>query len=118
MDYHEKLRRDSFQRHLLEKGDTEQLHKAATMLNEARGSSAEAESYTALQWREEPPTKPGWYWYAKSKTKVTIRYIFRSRHGGLEVKICDGKNLHPSDLHGKWKGPIPKPCTPEAEGAV
>jgi hypothetical protein len=45
MDHNEEIRQRSFQRHLdelLEDGDTEQLHKAATMLNEAQGSSATA----------------------------------------------------------------------------
>ena len=48
MSLTEELRRESFQRHLdelLEEGDTEQLHEAATMLNKRQGSSGEAGSY-------------------------------------------------------------------------
>jgi len=78
--------------------------------------SAVAESYTAFQWRDEPPTEPGYYWYANPRHAKTILCVFE-HDGGLFVETSNGVSSHPGLHDGEWAGPIPEPVA-EAESTV
>ena len=53
----------------------------------------------ALEWTDEPPKVPGWYWWRNlSKPQVVHSNNFKNR------------KPHPAD---EWAGPIPEPREPK-----
>lgn len=90
-----------------------------------QSSSAEAESYTALQWREEPPEKVGCFLYRASPDDITTVAETRRNAGRIVVGFPWRKGYkRPQNLEAvqrgeaQWAGPIPEPREPEAESAV
>lgn len=55
----------------------------------------------ALEWTNEPPKVPGWYWY-RHKPSRTIAMI-----------NVDVEPIEYESLPGQWAGPIPEPCEPK-----
>lgn len=54
----------------------------------------------ALEWTNEPPKVPGWYWWRNNR--------------GSQTMICvgiDPRQYEP--LAGQWAGPIPEPREPK-----
>lgn len=51
----------------------------------------------ALEWTDEPPKGPGWYWY-RHKPSRTIAMI-----------NVDVEPIEYESLPGQWAGPIPEP---------
>lgn len=67
-----------------------------------------------LQWTENPPSSPGWYWYIskweRAGEKPEICEVFME-HGILKGRFTSGlccslKRIGPR----KWAGPIPYPA--------
>lgn len=54
----------------------------------------------ALEWTNEPPKVPGWYWF-RNVSKPTILHIKR---------VPMERRPHPAD---EWAGPIPEPRGPK-----
>lgn len=55
----------------------------------------------ALEWTDEPPKVPGWYWY-RHKPSRTIAMI-----------NVDVEPIEYESLPGQWAGPIPEPREPK-----
>jgi len=79
----------------------------------SKQNSEAAESYAVLRWQDEPPTKPGYYWYANPRHAKTILRLFEFK-GGLYVETRDGVFSNPGAYDGEWAGPISEPVD-EAE---
>ena len=56
----------------------------------------------ALEWTDEPPKVPGWYWY-RHKPSRTIAMI-----------NVDVEPIEYESLPGQWAGPIPEPAEPRS----
>lgn len=54
-----------------------------------------------LEWTDEPPKVPGWYWY-RHKPSRTIAMI-----------NVDVEPIEYESLPGQWAGPIPEPREPK-----
>jgi len=83
---------------------------------DARSSSAVAESYRALQWRNEAPESAGYYWMRmKGTTDARVVKVYHDSEYGMMFMRVGGHSArittHPEM---KWAGPIPEP---EAESA-
>lgn len=67
----------------------------------------------ALEWTDEPPKVPGWYWF---KDEYGIR-IARIKHDSRKMNelyaVIGGVGNWMSILHGQWAGPIPEPREPK-----
>ena len=67
----------------------------------------------ALEWTNEPPKVPGWYWF---KDEYGIR-IARIKHDSRKMNelyaVIGGVGNWMSTLHGQWAGPIPEPREPK-----
>lgn len=55
----------------------------------------------ALEWTDEPPKVPGWYWHRCEEGVVTMRRVWK---GDIET---------PSKIPQQWAGPIPEPREPK-----
>lgn len=55
----------------------------------------------ALEWTDEPPKVPGWYWYRHNPSR-TIAMI-----------NVDVEPIEYESLPGQWAGPIPEPREPK-----
>lgn len=55
----------------------------------------------ALEWTDEPPKVPGWYWHRCEEGVVTMRRVWK---GDIET---------PSKIPQQWAGPIPDPREPK-----
>jgi len=78
----------------------------------ARRSSDTAESYTGLQWQEDPPTEEGYYWvrYAKHVPDYTTVCEVVDTPTGLRVR--NEAFPHVEEMENReWAGPIPEPET-------
>jgi hypothetical protein len=69
-----------------------------------------------LQWSEEPPTEPGYYWYANPRHAKTILCVFE-RDERLLVKTDNGVFSNPEAYDGEWAGPIPEPVVGESDSS-
>lgn len=58
-------------------------------------------TFHALEWTDEPPKVPGWYWY-RHKPSRTIAMI------NIDVDPTEYESLP-----GQWAGPIPEPREPK-----
>jgi hypothetical protein len=66
----------------------------------------------ALEWTDEPPKVPGWYWF-KDEYGIRIAWIKHdSRKMNELYAVIGGVGNWMSTLHGQWAGPIPKPREP------
>lgn len=67
----------------------------------------------ALEWTNEPPKVPGWYWF---KDEYGIR-IARIKHDSRKMNelyaVIGGVGNWMSILHGQWAGPINEPLEPK-----
>ena len=63
----------------------------------------------ALEWTDEPPKVPGWYWF-KDEYGIRIAWI---KHDSRKINelyaVIGGVGNWMSTLHGQWAGPIPEP---------
>lgn len=55
----------------------------------------------ALEWTDDPPKVPGWYWHRCEEGVVTMRRVWK---GDIET---------PSKIPQQWAGPIPEPREPK-----
>lgn len=63
----------------------------------------------ALEWTDEPPKVPGWYWF-KDEYGIRIAWIKHdSRKMNELYAVIGGVGNWMSILHGQWSGPIPEP---------
>nr|DAW47894.1 MAG TPA: restriction alleviation protein [Caudoviricetes sp.] len=51
----------------------------------------------ALEWTDEPPKVPGWYWYRHNPSRT------------LGMINVDVEPIEYESLPGQWAGPIPEP---------
>ena len=67
----------------------------------------------ALEWTDEPPKVPGWYWF-KDEYGIRIAWI---KHDSRKINelyaVIGGVGNWMSTLHGQWAGPIPEPREPK-----
>ena len=67
----------------------------------------------ALEWTDEPPKVPGWYWF-KDEYGIRIAWI---KHDSRKINelyaVIGGVGNWMSTLHGQWAGPIPEPVEPK-----
>ena len=67
----------------------------------------------ALEWTDEPPKVPGWYWF-KDEYGISIAWI---KHDSRKINelyaVIGGVGNWMSTLHGQWAGPIPEPREPK-----
>ena len=66
----------------------------------------------ALEWTDEPPKVPGWYWWRTSKGQNVNTIQVWSRSGVLGH--CFDTEFITTLDRGEWAGPIPTPLEPEA----
>lgn len=67
----------------------------------------------ALEWTNEPPKVPGWYWF-KTAYKIHIVSVERDHRKVDDLYICVGSvGNWMSNLHGQWAGPILEPREPK-----
>lgn len=55
----------------------------------------------ALEWTDEPPKVPGWYWYRHNPSRT------------LGMINVDVEPIEYESLPGQWAGPIPEPREPK-----
>ena len=68
----------------------------------------------ALEWTDEPPKGPGWYWF-KTAYRIHIVSVEHDPRKVDDLYICVGSvGIWMSNLHGQWAGPIPEPREPKA----
>ena len=83
-----------------------------------RGSREEAAALwnalpRALEWTNEPPKVPGWYWF-KTAYGTHIVSVEPDPRKVDDLYICvGGVGNWMSKLHGQWAGPIPEPREPK-----
>lgn len=66
-----------------------------------------------LEWTDEPPKVPGWYWF-KDEYGIRIAWIKHdSRKMDELYAVIGGVGNWMSTLHGQWAGPIPEPREPK-----
>lgn len=66
-----------------------------------------------LEWTDEPPKVPGWYWF-KDEYGIRIAWIKHdSRKMNELYAVIGGVGNWMSILHGQWAGPIPEPVEPK-----
>lgn len=64
----------------------------------------------ALEWTDEPPKVPGWYWF-KTAYRTHIVSVEPDPRKVDDLYICvGGVGNWMSKLHGQWAGPIPEPA--------
>lgn len=69
----------------------------------------------ALEWTDEPPKVPGWYWF-KGEYGIRIAWIKHdSRKMNELYAVIGGVGNWMFTLHGQWAGPIPEPQEPKGE---
>ncbi len=68
----------------------------------------------ALEWTDEPPKVPGWYWCRDAEGEIRLRQL-ENFVGGPRLFVCGiSKHIFPDELTGiQWAGPIPEPCEPK-----
>lgn len=67
----------------------------------------------ALEWTNEPPKGPGWYWF-KTAYRIHIVSVEHDPRKVDDLYICVGSvGIWMSNLHGQWAGPIPEPREPK-----
>lgn len=70
---------------------------------------------SALEWTDEPPKVPGWYWF-KDEYGIRIAWIKHdSRKMNELYAVIGGVGNWMSTLHGQWAGPITEPQEPKGE---
>jgi len=86
-------------------------------------ASATAESYTGLQWREDPPTEEGYYWvrYAKHVPGyVTVSEgapVCEVVDTPTGLRVRNEGFPHVEEMENReWAGPIPEPETKNRDG--
>ena len=68
----------------------------------------------ALEWMDEPPKVPGWYWF-KGEYGILIVWIKHdSRKMNELYAVIGGVGNWISTFHGQWAGPIPEPREPNS----
>ena len=71
-----------------------------------------------LEWTDEPPKVPGWYWF-KDEYGIRIAWI---KHDSRKINelyaVIGGVGNWMSTLHGQWAGPIPEPQEPKKRVAI
>lgn len=70
----------------------------------------------ALEWTDEPPKVPGWYWCRDAEREIRLCQL-ENFVGGPRLFICGiSKHTFPDELTGiQWAGPIPEPQEPKGE---
>ena len=63
-----------------------------------------------LEWTDEPPKVPGWYWCRDAEGEIRLRQL-ENFVGGPRLFVCGiSKHIFPDELTGiQWAGPIPEP---------
>lgn len=68
-----------------------------------------------LEWTEEKPTAPGWYWYQLAYQEIVeVFEVVASRHS-MRVRFGDGSVRSIASCSGEWSGPIPPPTDAPAQ---
>lgn len=77
---------------------------------------SEMSKYTlpVLEWTDEPPKVPGWYWCRDAEGETRLRQL-ENFVGGPRLFVCGiSKHIFPDELTGiQWAGPINEPCEPK-----
>lgn len=83
---------------------------------ESRQAMHEEMASQPLTWTTDKPTKPGWYWWKKSRQqKDGMGRVYFSNNGKGNLRIAlDGKKMRPeintfSDDETLWYGPLEVP---------
>ena len=66
---------------------------------------------TEGQWRTEPPTQPGCYWFRRDPPSRDIMVQVRETDGELTIWWPD-KDQPVTKLRARWRGPIPPSTGP------
>lgn len=78
-----------------------------------REHSEKSKHTPVLEWTNEPPKVPGWYWF-KTAYRTHIVSVEHDHRKVDDLYICVGSvGIWMSNLHGQWAGPIPEPREPK-----
>lgn len=70
-----------------------------------------------MNWTNEKPTKPGWYWWREDNAVVWLIYIYSAADGRMGCDCYRPKRARlrrpiGKYLTGQFAGPIPEPTEP------